>query len=55
LRENAIASASASGQKRGIPIAEAQASTFFGGTATLVEPESQINIDSPADESQNDN
>ncbi len=53
LRENAIASAS--GQKRGIPVAEAQASTFFGGTATLVEPESEIDIDSPADESQDGN
>ena len=48
LRENATRNA----QKQGIPVAEAQASTFFGGTATLVAPESDIDVDSPADESQ---
>jgi cytochrome c oxidase subunit 1 len=48
LRENATRNA----QRQGIPIAEAQASTFFGGTATLVAPESDIDVDSPADESQ---
>jgi len=48
LRENATRNA----QRQGIPVAEAQASTFFGGTATLVAPESDIDVDSPADESQ---
>jgi cytochrome c oxidase subunit 1 len=48
LRENA----SRSGEKRGIPVSETQASTVFGGTATLVNPESETDVDSPADQSQ---
>ena len=48
LRENATRNA----QKQGIPIAEAQASTFFSRNATLVAPESDIDVDSPADENQ---
>jgi cytochrome c oxidase subunit I len=47
LRENA----SRSGEKRGIPVSETQASTVFGGTATLVNPESETDVDVSADES----
>ncbi|MCU0543764.1 MAG: cytochrome c oxidase subunit I [Oscillatoriaceae cyanobacterium Prado104] len=43
LREDAASNA----PKQGIPIAEAQASMFFGGTATLTEPESETDVSPP--------